>query len=398
MNLEQVQSRMSELVEIAQDEEKRNALSVEDMDALIQEKTQLEERKAVLDAEVLANQQEVAKRHKFLDDIAKGATALPVREERKGNPNMDENLIVLDSKSVEYRSAWLKDIRKLELSDVEKRALTTVSGSVGAIIPTLTMNKIVDQLKQYAPLLSEIELLAVPGGVSIAVEGTNNNAALHTEGATITASADTLTKVTLGAYEITKLITISKSVSKMSVDAFEGWLVGKLAAKLGALATYLIIYGTGSDQPQGVEKAATWGAGNSITVAVAGSLSATNVRDLIALLPGGYDAGAKFLMSKKTFYNDFIGLQDNAKHSLISQEGRQFFISGYPVMFDERVTLHEAYLGDFKAGYVGNMPEDANIVSQFVARENSFDFLGSAMFDGKVAVAAAFVKLIKATA
>lgn len=384
MNLKEIETRKAAIHELLKGE-----VTLEQMTELEKEVEELEEQRKSI---VLAQE----KRAALINATLRGEGT--VVEENKEEKKMEVENVLAINQTPEYRSAWLKEIRKIEVNEVEKRALTTAEGSIGAVIPTMTANKIIDKIKQYAPLLSEIDLMQVPGGVTIAVEGVNNDADLHTEGATITAKADTLVKVTLGAYEVVKLVTISKSVSKMSIDAFEGWLVDKIARKVARKISSLIVYGTGSSQPEGIDLAQTWGAGNSVTVALAGSLTAGDVRSLIGLLPGGYDENAKFLMSKKSFYSDFIGLQDAAKHSLISNEGRQFFISGYPVMFDEAITLHEAYLGDFRAGYVGNMPEDANVVSQFVARENAFDFLGSAMFDGKVALDEAFVKLVKAVA
>lgn len=383
MNLKEIETRKNEIHELLKGE-----VTLEQMEAFEKEVNELEEQRKSIE---LAQE----KRTALINATLRGEGTIV--EENKEERKMEFENVLAVNETPEYRSGWLKNIRKLELNEVEKRALTTAEGSVGAVIPTMTANKIIDKIKQYAPLLSKIDLMQVPGGVTIAVEGVNNDADIHVEGAAITAKADTLVKVSLGAYEIVKLVTISKSVSKMSVEAFEGWLVDKIARKVARKISALIIYGTGSSQPEGIDLAQTWGSTNSITVALAGSLTATNVRDLIGLLPGGYDENAEFLMSKKTFYSDFIGLQDSAKHSLISNEGRQFYISGYPVMFDESVTLHEAYLGDFRAGYVGNMPEEANVVSQFVARENAFDFLGSAMFDGKVALDEAFVKLVKAT-
>lgn len=300
--------------------------------------------------------------------------------------------------SPEYRSAFLRKLQGAELNDAEKRALTIDNSSVGAVVPTITQNRILDKVKEYAPLLAEIELLNVPGGVKMAVEGVTADASLHTEGATITASADTMVSVTLGAYEITKLITISKSVAQMSVDAFETWLVNKLGKKIADKISGYIISGTGSDQPQGIEKAQTWDATNSVTVTLAGSLTAKNVQELVGLLSGGYDAGAKFLMSKKTLFSDFMPLQDASKNDLVRIIEGKFYIYGYEVIMDERVTLHEAFLGNLVMGYVGNLAEDVNVTSAFDLKTNSFDYLGCAMFDGKVAIGEAFVKLIKATA
>lgn len=305
-------------------------------------------------------------------------------------------------KDAEYRSAWLKTVRNLELTNEEKgvfeeRALTTGAGSVGAVVPTVTVNKIIEKVHQYCPLLSKIDLLHVPGGVKIPAEGTTTDAAIHAEGAAITASSDTIVSVVLGAYEITKLITISKSVEKMSIEAFEAWLVEKIARKISEKISAYIISGTGTNQPEGID-AITWGATNSVTVAVNAALTEANIKAVVGLLNGGYDSGAEWLMSKETFMNDFHPLMNTGKNNAVTQEGGKYYVMGYPVNWDERVTAHEAFLGDFYRGYIGNLQEDVTITSDFVARENAYDFLGCAMFDGKVQATEAFVKIIKATA
>jgi HK97 family phage major capsid protein len=350
-----------------------------------------EERKAITD--------KIEKRKALLDSVAGIVNPNIIEnfvekpEERKMEFNKDNVL-----GSAEYRSAFMKKLQRLELTDVEQRALTTASNSVGAVVPTQTADDIITKVKEYAPLLSEITLLYVPGGVKFAVEGTINDAALHTEGASITASADTLITVTLGSYEITKLITISKSVSAMSINTFEAWLVDMLAEGIANKLSAYLINGTGSSQPTGIEKAQTWDETNAVTVALAGSLTAANVQALCGLLKGGYDAGAKFVMSKKTLFSDFMPLQDSAKHALVTNEGNKYFVYGYPVLLDERVTFHEAYLANLKKAVVGNLAEDINVTYDFDVKTNSFDYLGCAIFDSKIAVGEAVVKLVKATA
>lgn len=300
--------------------------------------------------------------------------------------------------SREYRSAWLKNIRELDLTPAEKRAMTTAAASAGAVVPTTTVNKIIEKVGQYCPMLDKIDLLRVPGGVKIPAEGTTVEAQQHTEGATISGDADTMSTVTLGSYEITKLVTISKSVEKMSIDAFEEWLARKIAREIAKKISKLIFLGTGSNEPQGIN-AITWSASNSVTVAVNASLTAANVKSLVGLLNGEYDDGAEWYMKKATFFSDFHPLMDNSKDNLVTYDPAtgKYLIMGYPVNYDDRLTLHEAFLGNALLGYAGNLPEDITVTSEFVVRENSFDFLGSAMFDGKVQAVEAFVKLAKAT-
>jgi len=377
MRLQEIEKRLAEIkVELEKDGADIDALEREAQDLI-------NERKAILER--------IEKRNKIISDITAGA----------GNPipgfmprPEEERAAGFTRESPEYRSAFLKHLRRIELMDVEQRAFTTVAGSAGAVIPTTTQNRIVEIVKQYAPLLAEINLMQVPGGVKVPVEDVVREAAKHDENATITASDDKLKCVDLFGYEITKLLQISKSVMQMSVDAFENWLANNLGRSLAAKITSLIIGGSGSGEAKGIGKI-TWTGNNSVTVGSSASLTVNNVTTLIGLLPGGYDANAKFLMSKKTLFTDFMPLKDSSKHDLVTREGNQYYIYGYPVMLDERIPLHEAILGDFRAGYYGNMPEEINVVNQFDIDTNSYKFLGAGMFDGKPALPDAFVKLGK---
>ncbi len=363
-----------------------------DLDALEKEINELKDEKRILT-------EKVEKRKALIDEVSKDETAPiiknfkeEIREERTLEFTKDN---VLETK--EYRSAFLKNLQKRELTEIEQRALTTASNSVGAALPTETQNEIITKLKEYSPMMNEITLLQVEGNVKFAVENTVNDAALHTEGATITASADALVTVSLAGYEVTKLITVSKSVATMSINAFETWLVDMLVEGIANKINGFLISGTGSSQPTGIDYAQTWDTTNSVTVGVSSSLTAANVQKLCSLLNGGYDADAKFYMSKKTLFNDFLVLQDNSKHALVSREGANYLVYGYPVILDSRVTEHEAYLGNLKKAVVGNLAESVTVTSDFDVKTNSFDFLGCAIFDSKIAVGEAIVKLVKAT-
>ena len=299
-------------------------------------------------------------------------------------------------KSTEYRSAFLKKLQGKKLTEEEERAMTSAASSAGAVIPTVTQDLVMEKLEQEAPLLDEIELMRVDGNVTFAVEADPTDANVHAEGATITEDGDVLIPVTLTTYEITKYITVSKTVAKMSVDAFEKWLVNMLARRIARKITKLIISGTGSNQPTGIEKANTWSASNSVTVGASASLTEKNVTDLIALLPGAYDKNAKWLMSKKTLLSDFRPLQDKSKNDIFVKENGEYFIEGYPVLLDDSVALHDAYLGDFKM-YAGNLGQDVTVDTDKKLSSNSFEYLGCANFDGKPAIGEAFVKLTKAS-
>ena len=360
-----------------------------DLSALENEVSQLLEERQALTSSAEA-------RSALLSKLGAGTIGTPVPA-MAPTPSMPEQrqATAYTSASPEYRSAWLQRLRNVDLTETEQRAFTTVTDSAGAVIPTDTANSILTKVRQYAPLLSKINLLHVPGMVRFAVEKTVHDAEYHAENAQISAKDDKLETIDLTAYEITKLVQVSKSVKTMSIPAFENWLVDMLARKIADKISDTILNGTGSSQGKGIEKANVWAEENSVEVALSASLTNADVQKLIALLPGGYDARAEFLMSKKTLFMDFMPLQDKNKHDIVTVQGNSYYIYGYPVTLDERIADHEAYLADLYT-VIGNLPEDITITSGFDIDTNSFKFLGCAMFDCKPSMPDAIRKLRKA--
>ena len=382
MRIKEIEARLAAIKK--EIEERGDAMKAEEIDALEKETKELTEERAGLIAAA-------EKRNGILDNIAKGAGIVSrTFEQKQDNADPDDPF-----GTPEYRSAWLKNLRRLPITDAEKRAYANASGTGAEVVPTQTANEIISKVKKLAPMLNEVTLLHVKGAVKFAVEGTNNDAAIHKENAAITAAADTLTTVTLTGYEIIKLVQISDTVMTMSIAAFESWIVDMLAEAIARKVEDFFINGTGSSQPKGIDKANTWGAENSVTVTKAGSLTAANVQTLIGLLNAGYDRNAKFAMSKKTLFTDFMPLQDNSKNHIVTVQGNNYFVYGYPVLLSDYVKEHEAFLGDFKK-VCANLAENINVKNAYDIDTNSYKYSGIAIFDCTPAIGEAFVKLAKA--
>lgn len=382
MRIKEIEARLAAIKK--EIEERGDAMKAEEIDALEKETKELTEERAGLIAAA-------EKRNGILDNIAKGAGIVSrTFEQKQDNADPDDPF-----GTPEYRSAWLKNLRRLPLTDAEKRAYANASGTGAEVVPTQTANEIISKVKKLAPMLNEVTLLHVKGAVKFAVEGTNNDAAIHKENAAITAAADALTTVTLTGYEIIKLVQISDTVMTMSIAAFESWIVDMLAEAIARKVEDFFINGTGSSQPKGIDKANTWGTENSVTVTKAGSLTAANVQTLIGLLNAGYDRNAKFAMSKKTLFTDFMPLQDNSKNHIVTVQGNNYFVYGYPVLLSDYVKEHEAFLGDFKK-VCANLAENINVKNAYDIDTNSYKYSGIAIFDCTPAIGEAFVKLAKA--
>lgn len=380
MTLEQIAARLAEL-----DEEVRGATDAEAVTRATEEKKNLLERKAELD--------ELETRKQTALKIQSGIFTPKIIESRKENKPMEfENMRPDEVRGTEeYRSAFLKSLQGKPLNDMEKRVNEMATTDVAGVIPTMTQQKIFSKLTQYAPLLSEITLLQVPGNVTFAIEGTNNAAAKHAENAAATPAADTMLSVSLAGYEIIKVLRISKTVQAMAISAFETWLVDILGKNIAAKIGGYIVYGDGDGDPKGIDYAATWTDGTNAVDWASTSPTPAELVELVGYLKGGYHRNAKFLMNSKTFWSRIVAVQDNSKYKILTDDYQRLL--GYPVLLDDNVLDDDIFFGDYSF-VVGNLSQnitvDRSAESGFLY--NSIDYRGTAIFDCDIAIADAFVK------
>lgn len=315
----------------------------------------------------------------------------------------------------EYRSAFFKKLLGRSLNEDEKNAFDVAievaekradafnsSSDTAAVLPTETLNEIVRKAHTMGGLLAECRAFNVPTKISIPVGNAHSKAAWHTEGATVDTEKATVASVSFDGYEIIKIFSISEKVRKMSVPAFEAYLIDELTACVMETIADSLVNGTGSSQGSGLETI-TWTSGtNAVEVAKTGSLSYANVVKAVSLLKRGYSAGAKWAMNNATLYNVFYAMTDT--------NGRPIFIAdtqtdkigkllGFEVIVDDNIGDDDVYFGNFSKYLAYNLPE--GIVVD-VSRESGFrkgviDYRAIAIADTKPIVSEAFVKIYKAT-
>lgn len=303
----------------------------------------------------------------------------------------------------EYRSAWLKTLQGKALTENEQRAYSTAAGSALPAIPESTANEIIKKMYEVAPILQRCKIFHVPGNFKFAVEGANNDAAIHQENKAITVAADSLGSVSLTGYEIVKLVKASRATVNMTIAAFESYIVEIIAEAIARKIENFIFVGTGSNQPGGVAQGGkgTNGAYTAGTDMVETSaVTEANITAVYGMLASGYERNAVWAMSKATFFADFYVLMNKSKNNLIEFANGRYYIMGCEVYFTGSLAAGVSYLGDFSY-IVGNYSQDIAVVKSEHSglATNSVDYLGSCVFDSKaIAGLGAFVKLVKKAA
>lgn len=383
---------MNRLAEIeARKLEIRDILSTDveiDVEAIDTELRALETEKA-----------EIEKRQQLAQQINAGTVVpqniIPIQVEERGVEKMEREELLA---SAEYRSAFFKKLQGKSLTDVEQRTLTTASGSAGGAVPTQTLNQIIDKLRQTSALYNFITVSFVPGNLSFVVANAKNAAAWKAEGAAGTPADDTVVTVTLGGYEIIKLVEISAAASSMTIDAFESYISAEIGRQLSIAFENAIVNGDGSGEPTGILTGITWGAGNTSEYAT--NVGYDDVVDALALLPTMYHQTAVFVMNRKMLFGGIRKAKSTDGLPIFAynpQDRAAMTLLGYPVVLNDYVPDDTILLGDFSY-YRMNFSQAPTIEA---SREAGFTsgktvYRGLAVADGKPALAEAFVKIVKA--
>lgn len=317
--------------------------------------------------------------------------------------------------STEYRNAFFKTMlgqkltveeertfkRAMEIVDTEKRAdsFSTTTNSA-AILPTHTLNEIIKKARTMGGLISHCRSFNIPSNIVVPIGTPSTKAKWHTEGEKVDSEnpSEGIAKVSFGAYEIIKIFSISASSKKMSISAFESYIIEELTNCVMECIADSLVNGTGANQGTGIATGITWNGTNSFTFT--DKVAYTDFTQMLAKLKRGYSAGAKWAMNNATLYNSVYGIVDTTGRPIFIADPKNEnigYILGKPVIIDDNIADDTIFLGNFN--YLGyNIPEGIVVET---SRESSFkygviDYRALAIADTKPLVSEAFIKLSKA--
>lgn len=313
--------------------------------------------------------------------------------------------------SAEYRSAFFKKLLGQKCSGFEEAAynraqaeqradaFSTVTDAA-AVLPTATLNEVITKARTMGGLMSVCRAFNMPTKISVPVGTPASKASWHAEGARVEAEKPSVAAVSFNGYEILKVFSISAAAKRMSIAAFESYIVDELVNCVMACISDALVNGTGSGQGTGLLSGIAWGAVNMHTFAAEVGMTYADTVATVGKLARGYAGGAKWVMNNATLYNQFYGMVD--------ANGRPVFITdpiaesigkllGFDVVVDDNLPDDEIIFGNF--GYMAyNLAEG---IAVEVSRESSFksgliDYRAMAIADCKPIVPEAFVKLCPA--
>lgn len=255
----------------------------------------------------------------------------------------------------EYKKAFMAYVlegtpipRELVNSDA-----TTKTSDAGSVIPTSTMQKIYDKMEAIGMILPLVTHTSYKGGLAVPTSSVKPVATWAAEGVGSDKQKKPTGSITFAYYKLRCAISMSLEVSVVTYPMFEAQFVENVATAMVEAKERAILSGSGSGQPKGIMKESV-PEGQKITVAKdAEALTYADIVAAEAALPQAYDADAVWCMTKKTFFEQVVGMVDANKQPVARVN---YGFEGKPVyaIFGRRVVLVGDYMSSFGASTSGD--------------------------------------------
>lgn len=195
--------------------------------------TALEQETDDLIAERTRLQNEINTRQELRGRVAAGLVGT-VTETHIEEENTMENRTFTPA-SEEYRSAFLKRLRREDLTEVEQRAFTFLTTNTAAPLPTEMQNRIIDLIGEAHPIVADVYSLNSGCAITIPVgKSVKADAGKTAEGEAANELELEFDDVTLSGDDFTANVKMSYKMVHMAIDAFQAYLESKISERLGA--------------------------------------------------------------------------------------------------------------------------------------------------------------------
>lgn len=312
---------------------------------------------------------------------------------------MDDETPKTPEEKEEKRSTEELEARAFETYLREQRTGEMAKGDNGAVIPTTIANRIIDTVKQVAPIYALTTKFNVKGKLQFPVAKDSITTGYQKEFTDITSSAVSFENVELDGYLIGALSKVSVSLINNAQFDIVGYVVNKIAQSIAEFLEKELI--KGDTNIKGITDASYEGKGvQKVTSFKKGVISTDDLIETQGEVKMNRQDGCQWLMNQGML-NEVRKLKDNNGQYVLNPDlrtGFGFMLLGKPVMISDEMPNDTIVYGDWSAMYV-HIHEDINIrqLNEVYAAQHGVGFVAWAELDAKLVEQDKFTKLVKKT-
>lgn len=275
----------------------------------------------------------------------KGAAKAPANIAPAGNFKAE----TAEDSDLEYRKSFMNYVMKGEPIKMSNNDATSLTTDVGAVIPQVIVNKIVEKVEKVGNILNLVTRTYYKGGVVVPTSAAKPTASWVAEQGDVDSQKKQLGSVTFAYNKLKVKVAVSLEVSVITLDIFEKTLINQVSEAIARALDAAIINGRGTTtyhEPEGILKSSNLVEGQNVDVTEGDPFAYADLIGMEALLPEGYD-DAIYVMNKKTFVSQVLGMVDTTKQPIARVDSG---IDGKPAytLFGRRVEFTSqlpAYVG-----------------------------------------------------
>lgn len=354
--------------------EKRNSI-VEEINNMF---VQAENEKRALTDDEQALYDAKTKELKALDKT------IEAKKEARSLEMMDDEKPKTPEEKQEERSVEETEKRAFETLIRENRTGEMAKTDNGAVIPTTIANKIIDRVKQIAPLYNLATKFNVKGALTFPVGKDSITTAYQEEFTALTSSKVGFDSLKLDGFLIGALSKISNSLINNAQFDIVSYVVNKVAESIAVFIENELINGT--TKINGVLDTTK----NTTVGKFETTADVPTADELIAMqveIPQQNQANCMWLVSNKTLVA-LRQLKDGNQRYLLNDDvtnGFGYTLLGKPVMVSDNMKDTNVVYGDFSAMYV-NVHEDVaiQVLNEKYADEHATGVLAWLEMDARV--------------
>lgn len=254
--------------------------------------------------------------------------------------------------SAEYRTAFMNYVmngKAIPAKFANETGITKTT-DVGVMIPTTTLQKIVERMEQIGMILPLVTQTYYKGGVAVPTSSIRPVATWVAEGAGSAKQKLGTGSIVFGYHKLRCAVAMTYEVSSMAYPVFESFFVRSVADAMVKAKEIAIIQGTGTGQPKGILT-------ETPEAEITAKSSGLEYADLVAAEAAEEDANAVWVMTRKGFMTNVQGMTTSNKSPLVKSS---FDLVGRPeyTIFGRKVILvNGGYLPEGTLGFLYNFAD-----------------------------------------
>ena len=327
----------------------------------------------------------------------------------------DIGAIAKDEKEI-YNTAFMKSLMGTTLNNEELDVFNSVNDKFRnatqtteehqVLIPETIKEGIWKEIGELHPIFADVRPTYVKGDLTIIKEETEGTDAEWVDEKTEGTDADTaFGTLSLTGCELVKSIRISWKMKKMSIEAYQQYIITHLAEKMARALAFGILKGKGKPsasehkpQPKGIIPTLEGEGSTPQVVQFDANIKYTDLTNLMSKIKSGYLTGAVIYANNKTIWNQLANVVDANGRPLFIPDvtnGGVGRILSIIVKEEDAMDDDELLLGNVGRGYVMNINENVTLYQEDHVKARATDYMTYAIVDGDVLTTKAFALLKK---